>query len=157
MKHTVFVYGSLMRGLGNSGWLRGATFAGHANLQTRDLQMVSLGGFPALVQRSASQPLAPEDLALMIHGEAYEVDDEGLSALDMLEGHPRFYRRRLLHVRVGAMSGQRDWVGPRGKAWVYVLDRPADWHETVVESLDGRMVSWRWHLDQRRKVQGVDN
>lgn len=155
MKHTVFVYGSLMRGLGNSSWLRGATFAGLADLQTRDLQMVSLGGFPALVQRSASEPLDALDLPLLIRGEAYEVDDEGLSALDMLESHPRFYRRRLLSVRVGAMSGQREWVGPRGKAWVYALDRPADWHETLVESLDGRRVSWRWHLDQRHKAQGV--
>lgn len=155
MKHTVFVYGSLMRGLGNSGCLRGATFAGLADLRTPDLQMVSLGGFPALVQRSAFVPLDHPRPWMMFLGEAYEVDDEGLHALDMLESHPRFYRRRLLSVRVGAMSGQREWVGPRGKAWVYALDRPADWHETLVESLDGRRVSWRWHLDQRHKAQGV--
>lgn len=36
-----------------------------------------------------------------IHGELYEVDDATLSRLDSLEGHPNWYERKPVEVKIG--------------------------------------------------------
>ena len=146
MGHLVFVYGSLMRGLCNHGVLEGAGGGDSATLCSLDLEMVSLGAFPALVQRK--EPHSREGASPRILGEVYRVSDEGLRDLDMLEGHPRFYRRRLLGVC------SRDAMVD---AWVYALDREAREHETLVGqhrrlvAVPGNwaVVSWRRHLNDR--------
>ena len=147
MGHPVFVYGSLMRGLGNHEVLGPSVGDGTAGtLMAVDLEMVSLGAFPALVQRARAH--ADANNAPKICGELYEVSDDTLRDLDMLEGHPRFYRRRLLPVYDRVHTCIVD-------AWVYAMGRTARDHEVKVEVTHrmvggrGGLVSWRRHLSDR--------
>ena len=92
---TVFVYGSLLKGLSNHRTLGESPFLGESRI--RGFRMIDLGAFPGLVYGKSE-----------IKGEVYSVDSETLSRLDELEGNGRFYTREL----TGTASGS---------AWVYVL------------------------------------
>ena len=95
----VVVYGSLKAGQGN-----------HTLLQAEDTQylgrmrfpgrMVSLGWFPAVTEDC-------EDGQTVL-GEVYEVSNETLMSLDVLEGHPSFYERKKIET-------------PWKKAWTYFM------------------------------------
>ncbi len=78
----VFVYGSLLRGLGNHRLLEGSRFIA-ADRTRPTFTLFDLGSFPGMV--------AGGDTA--VAGEVWEVDPQTLERLDRLEGHPRFYQR----------------------------------------------------------------
>lgn len=118
--HTVFVYGSLMRGYGNHVLLKDSSFISEAT--TEGLNLYSLGAFPAVK--------ASDDRASVVHGEMYEVDDEALAALDRLEGHPTFYKRKTRKVFNINMNG---WVD----AYYYLFQHPVS-RSSYIES-----GSWR--------------
>ena len=83
----VFVYGSLKTEMGNNALLQraGAKCLGYDTI-TGQFNMMSFGGFPGVVH---TQDVVPQT----IYGEVWATNEEGLAALDMLEGHPRFYER----------------------------------------------------------------
>ena len=83
----VFVYGTLLRGQPNHRLLKGAVFIGDARTEAR-FELVDLGPFPAMTGGGVTR----------VVGELYVVDASTLSALDRLEGHPRFYRRQRIRV-----------------------------------------------------------
>lgn len=91
----VFVYGTLLRGEANHGWLLGAAFLGEAWME--GLVLHNLGPFPMAVEGEGR-----------CHGEVYGVSEEGLARLDQLEAVPRLYRRQWHRL------GDGQW------AWVYV-------------------------------------
>jgi len=71
----VFVYGTLKRGGENHGWISPQRFVAAA--RTRPLyRMYDLGGYPGLIRSSDG---------LAIEGEIWEVDEDGLVQLDVLE------------------------------------------------------------------------
>ena len=71
----VFVYGTLKRGGENHGWIEQQQFVAEAC--TAPLyRMVDLGGYPGMV-RSAD--------GISIQGEVWNVDEAGLTRLDVLE------------------------------------------------------------------------
>lgn len=108
----VAVYGTLRRGEGNHGLMRGAEFVGEADIN--GFAMHSLGGFPAIYPQ--------EDT--IIKAEVYRVSDNQLEGpLDSLEGHPNWYRRVLIDT-------------PYGQAWVYVMQSDRYKGYPVVESGD---------------------
>lgn len=88
----LFVYGSLKRGFGNHRLLENlrAKFLGEAKSEPV-FTMYSLGGFPGII-RNGDTPVS---------GELYEVPSSGMSDLDMLEGHPNFYRREDIRLENG--------------------------------------------------------
>lgn len=86
----VFVYGTLLSGEPNHHLLARAQLVGEARTEAA-FDFVSLGGFPAMVPGGATA----------VAGEIYEVDEPTLAALDRLEGHPRFYRRRPVRLDGG--------------------------------------------------------
>lgn len=133
MLHRVFVYGSLMSGLGNHHLLGSARFKGLRN-QPRHLgrcrtarrwTMIDLGAFPAVLEG----PDGPGRVA----GELYAVEADTLADLDRLEGHPDFYRR----IRVTIL-------GETIPAWMYVLPPGRARDADEVPSGD-----WRAHLARR--------
>lgn len=97
----VFVYGTLKRGHGNHRLLAQSKFLGRCVIRGK-YQMVSLGGFPGLVEAPMDAPEVP------ISGEVYQVNDDTLLSLDFLEGHPRFYERFKIST-------------PYKNAWAYFL------------------------------------
>jgi gamma-glutamylcyclotransferase (GGCT)/AIG2-like uncharacterized protein YtfP len=91
----IFVYGTLRDGQRNHQQLSEARFIGtgetvsHFTLRVDNL----------LPYLDASNPLYP------VRGEVYEVDSSGLRAIDHLEGHPRWYRRRVISIRLDKRPG----------------------------------------------------
>ncbi|MCB1274973.1 gamma-glutamylcyclotransferase family protein [Prosthecobacter sp.] len=92
----VFVYGTLKRGGENHHWLAGQRFISKACTLPR-YRMFDLGGYPGLVQ---------DDNGLAIEGEIWEVDEAGLSRLDVLEDvEGGEYERVLLDLEGGRVEG----------------------------------------------------
>ncbi|MFP4144771.1 MAG: gamma-glutamylcyclotransferase family protein [Phycisphaeraceae bacterium] len=97
----VFVYGSLMCGLGNAQLLSGPPRLSEARTAEAAYTMLDLGDFPAVIAGGADR----------IVGELYEVDPPTLARLDGLEQHPDLYCR------------QRTLLEGGSKAWMYLLVR----------------------------------
>ena len=91
----VFVYGTLRRNNGNHILLAGATYIADA-LTYEKYTMVG-GGIPFVI---------PHTPTCRIVGEVYKVTPKILARLDMLEGHPNFYYRVIIHTN----TGRRAWV-----------------------------------------------
>lgn len=101
MQHTVFVYGSLMRGYGNHGLLTESTFIRRASIAGYALH--SLGSFPAAI---------PDDgNGSVLYGEVYSVNDATLARLDRLEGHPTFYERQVVETESGSQVSMYVYQG----------------------------------------------
>lgn len=99
----VFVYGSLMRGMGNHRVIGATgTFEGKAT-SLATFSMVSLGAFPGIIF-GGSTPIA---------GETYLIDDATLANLDRMEGHPHFYCRTEIALDDGTLA--QAYLLPRGK------------------------------------------
>lgn len=86
----VFVYGTLRAGDYNHYLLEGHDLVALTRTEPR-FTLVSLGPYPAMI--------AGGDTAVV--GEVYDVDDDTLAALDRLEGHPDFYRRKTIRLENG--------------------------------------------------------
>lgn len=91
MTKQILVYGSLRRGHGANGMLRGCTFKGETRLPGFDLY--SLGWYPGIKEN-------PDNKEGVV-GEVYELpaDDATLSALDMYEGYVEFDPPSSLFIR----------------------------------------------------------
>jgi gamma-glutamylcyclotransferase (GGCT)/AIG2-like uncharacterized protein YtfP len=101
MKNLVFVYGTLMRGRGNHGFLHGARFLGAGRVEGLALYDVT-PYYPGAVREEGGAVL----------GEVYEVDEEMLADLDRLEGNGILYRRERFPVALE--------TGETVEAWVYL-------------------------------------
>ena len=77
----VFVYGTLMSGEGNHGYLDGSTCLGKAFIEGYD--MYNVGWYPAIV---------PGDS--LVIGELYQVPIEDIPSIDALEGEGSLYAKR---------------------------------------------------------------
>ena len=97
----VFVYGSLLTGLGNHGVVK--QFINKKKRGTVNGKLYSLGAFPALKEGDDE-----------VHGELYYIDEDNqeiaLDKLDYLEGHPFLYTRKKTEVET------KDGTE---KAWTY--------------------------------------
>ena len=119
----VFVYGTLMSGHGNHRILGGARYVSDASTTDSTWTMVDLHAFPGVLSGGSDS----------IQGEVYEVNTATVCRMDRLEGHPRFYRRRLVKVTLW------DGDGPQHvDAWMYVLPRDRYGSERVVPGGDWR-------------------
>lgn len=127
----VAVYGSLRKGMGNHSLLMGQTFVGTTQT-TEAYAMYSLGGFPKVeLQGDKVSPIVVE---------LYDVDDKGLSRLDMLEGYRgpngnNFYDRSLVNTGLG-------------EAWIYHIEGDTRGSVNLVD--DGDWVRFRNSISNRR-------
>jgi gamma-glutamylaminecyclotransferase len=104
----VFVYGTLKRGLGNHRVMQGAGGEFVTAARTEDSFPLVVDGLPYLLDMPGC--------GHRVEGEVYRVSsDEGWARLDRLEGHPNFYRRRVITV-----LGED---GTRHEAWAYFVVR----------------------------------
>jgi gamma-glutamylaminecyclotransferase len=93
--HRIFVYGTLMSGLGNHGVLLNSadhvqsTFVGHAKT------------VKYFTMYSAGVPFVDPDLETsQIVGEVWDVSTPALARVDRLEGHPDWYFRLDIEVEI---------------------------------------------------------
>ena len=117
----VFVYGTLKKGFGNHHLLAGCEYLGPCTLGD-NYAMVSLGWFPGVVSN--------DNVVGTIQGEVYRIPEEVLFSLDILEGHPDFYKRERVPVTYG------DNV--QKNAWIYLLNG------AYLDSGMGRIANGNW-------------
>ena len=91
LKHLVFVYGTLRLGHSNHHLLKDAYSYGIGSTES-SYTMYLVGGYPYVTSSENRYPIV---------GEMYAVDDDTLSDLDRMEGHPRYYERREINVIIG--------------------------------------------------------
>lgn len=108
----IFVYGTLRQGQRNHHILSEAVFVGTGATVARYTLRVD-GGLPYLDAR---------DARYSVRGEVYEVSTRGLAVVDHLEGHPKWYRRRAIDIRLDAES--RDRRGAVVEAFAYFHANP---------------------------------
>ncbi|KAK7013342.1 hypothetical protein SK128_018400 [Halocaridina rubra] len=113
-KNLVFVYGTLKRNEPNHNWLTKeengqAKFIGIANMQEK---------YPLVIASRYNIPytLAAPGKGENIEGEIYDVDDQMLASLDILEDHPKYYERK---VRKALLQE----TGEEVECWIYLLHR----------------------------------
>jgi len=78
----LFVYGTLLRGERNHGYLDGCAFLGET-ATAPGFALVDLGGHPGMIKAAGG----------CVAGELYRVGGEALRAIDQLEQHPDVYWR----------------------------------------------------------------
>lgn len=81
-------------------------------------KMFSMGGFPSIIESKGKNTIVAE---------VFLVTPYTLSILDLLEGHPKWYKRK-------------EVVTPFGKAWVYVMPE-----EKVKDRQQIRDGDWKGH------------
>lgn len=101
----VFVYGTLKKNHGNHILLENEQFLGNAVTEENFLLLEA--GLPFVVDDTNHECSVP------IHGEVYNVIDDVLNDLDQLEGHPHFYKRELVYVRINE---------EQVAAWIYFIN-----------------------------------
>lgn len=109
--HHMFVYGTLKRGFPNHNLMREARFVGDVRSRVRYALIVAGRWFsPTLVEEPGA--------GHCVRGELYVIDDDGLAALDELEG---------THLPLGYDRIGIDVVGVEGgetlTAWTYAKPR----------------------------------
>ncbi len=106
-ENVVAVYGTLKKGGGNHRYLYGQRFVGKGT--TRDKYPLVINGLPYLLDN----PLAADSHHVEV--EVYKVSQQAFDDIDMLEGHPTFYKRRRLPIKLNS--------GTIISAWVYFINR----------------------------------
>ena len=103
----VSVYGSLKKGYHNNRVLGSSELVGSTKTSP-EYTMYSLGGFPGVVTGGDTS----------VYVEVYEVDNETLTRLDVLEGAPSFYKHHTIDT-------------PFGESLMYVLADPEEYEDYV--------------------------
>ncbi|KAB7505203.1 putative gamma-glutamylcyclotransferase [Armadillidium nasatum] len=110
--HKVFVYGTLKTNEPNYHWLTEKE-NGHSRLvgNAKTAQK-----YPLVIASRYNIPYAldKEGVGENIKGEVYEVDDLMLSKLDILEDHPKYYKRKVKEVIL-------EESGEKCEVWIYLL------------------------------------
>ncbi len=104
-EHIVFVYGTLKRNFSNHHLLLYSKYLGTG--KTVDTYSLYVSGIPYVIKHESISH---------IHGELYSVNDHTLARLDMLEGHPDWYRREEVKILV-----DNDQIVT---AWLYFFPKP---------------------------------
>ena len=86
----LFVYGTLKRQYSRNSILSTASFI--KETETLPLYtMIDLVAYPGILDSGKN----------VIYGEVYEVDNSVLEMCDLIEGHPNFYKRKLVKLKTG--------------------------------------------------------
>jgi len=133
----LFVYGTLRKGLSNHHFISESECIGAGKTVEKFSLYLSQIGLPMVAK-------APQ--LYQIHGEIYEVSDAKLAQLDLLEGHPNWYKREQIDVEID---------GKIHTCWMYFIvnapsskalengDFPAFWRRVRAISTSMRMEGLR--------------
>jgi gamma-glutamylaminecyclotransferase len=110
----LFVYGTLKRQYSRNSILSTASFI--KETETLPIYtMIDLGAFPGILDSGRS----------VIYGEVYEVDNSVLEMCDLIEGHPNFYKRKLIKLKIG-MKAEAYFL-PKSRYSTYPVIEPGLW------------------------------
>ena len=141
-RHTLFVYGSLMKGFYNhKGFLENAVFLGQASISGFDLY--DLGRYPGIKRSSDTAEVHT------VLGELYEVNDDEYAAICELEGNGSLYQSEIV---AASLDDSRDWMP--AEVFVYLgrteekmklSGSPQAWQEKSRENWSGAAVDYVWY------------
>jgi gamma-glutamylcyclotransferase (GGCT)/AIG2-like uncharacterized protein YtfP len=98
--HNIFVYGTLMTGMSNHvklvGETPGAVFIGRG--VTKEKMKMYAAGVPFV---------DPDECECAIHGEVWQIDSSSLARIDAFEGHPDWYFRFPVNVKLDGEGEER--------------------------------------------------
>ena len=121
--HNVFVYGTLMQKAGTIRSLNkfgsDAEFVSDTMTSSSSFDMLDLGHFPGVIDSLSGNRVA---------GELWRVTSNVFKQLDVIEGYPDFYTRKMVPTE-------------HGIAWMYYLPESAHNYGTPVTEKQG-VVSW---------------
>lgn len=135
-KPWVFVYGTLKHGWNNWKYYlenRGAKFIGYDHLEG-SYRLIDLGYFPAVVRDDT----LPKDGN--IFGEVYEITDDILNGLDVLEGNGTYYTR------------QNVYTANDRRVWCYMLP-PAYFREQPKRAIEEG--TWNPSEEEAKYIKSV--
>ena len=115
----VGVYGTLKCGHGNHRLLMSSTFIGKG--KTNDRYPLTISSLPYLHKQ--------ENVGHNVEVEVYKVDHPTLEQLDRLEGHPHFYKREVIEIRMNS--------GRLLSAWVYFVQNRSHNNERLHKRYGG--------------------
>jgi gamma-glutamylcyclotransferase (GGCT)/AIG2-like uncharacterized protein YtfP len=127
----VFVYGSLLSGMGNHSLLSNSKKLGDSKSPT-GFKMVDLGYFPGVVKS--------EDGVGDVVGEVYEVDDDTMRRLDRLEGYNSSNPENGFYNRI-----EIDTIF--GSAFIYTINRSFIRNHNFVKNGD-----WKVHYSKKTYI-----
>lgn len=115
-----FVYGTLKYGYPNNFLLREADLIGEAITKSKNFIMWCEEYFPYVKYSKSSINLKTRrnNITLKpghILGELYQIDKKILKSLDILEGHPDFYKRAKVDITL------LDYYSNPIKSWIYLI------------------------------------
>ena len=96
----VAVYGTLKRGFGNHHYIDDSKYIGKG--KTKSKYPLVVKGLPYLIEE--------EGVGHNVDVEVYRVDDDTLRRLDALEGHPHWYERKQIEVKLTTDIVVKPWV-----------------------------------------------
>ena len=116
----IAVYGTLKQGRGNHDY-----FLQEANLVSKEAQTVNnyamySSGIPYVVK---------DEQTTQIQCEIYDVDEWELQSIDGLEGHPNWYKREEIDIKLED--------GSTTKAWMYFMPLTSDSKKNLKKHLNG--------------------
>ncbi len=128
----IFVYGTLMTGFGNNYLItEGELVDNIARTYDSAFDLLDFGGFPALIKKA-------ED-GFFVEGELWDVPSSLVKErLDMLEGHPNFYRRQLIKI-YSYLEGAGEYTG---EVLAYIIDNPTSYNLPVVQYYKNGVKRW---------------
>ena len=124
----LFTYGTLMRGYHNHHRLHGSPFLGRA-VTAAAYGLYDCGAYPGMAKEKGK--------GSFIKGEVYQISEDTLADCDVLEGHPHYYKREEIEVRVGD-------AGASAKAWAYFITYPNYLHWQPIGD------QWPAEVDRKR-------
>ena len=122
--HNVFVYGTLMqkadtvRSLDKFG--TEAEFVSNTVTSSKQFDMLDLGHFPGVIDSASGHRVA---------GELWRVTNRVFRELDLIEGYPDFYTRKMVPTE-------------HGIAWMYYLPESSHQYGTPIRENTQGVVSW---------------
>jgi len=129
--HNVFVYGTLQS---RAQTIRSLSESSHSEFvacceTSQNYKMYDLGHFPGVT-------MCDQSLGNVIAGELWCVSDSMMDQLDVIEGYPDFYNRKIIDTTAG-------------RAWMYYLPETHLGYATQISQQQG-VVSW---LDQSSRLE----
>jgi gamma-glutamylcyclotransferase (GGCT)/AIG2-like uncharacterized protein YtfP len=135
-KTLVAVYGTLKSDQANHGLLADSELIGSGTTPA-SYKLLEMGSFPGAIWGNHQ---------LMV--EIYEVNDKTLDRLDQLEGHPSFYERKLIQVKMDDAHGIGSEVV---EAWMYTIAHLSSnySHRPVCTDFDElNRINWSYKRDK---------
>lgn len=99
-QNIVAVYGTLKRGHGNHHYIEDSKYVGKG--VTKEKYPLVVSGLPYLIEQRGK--------GHHVEVEVYRVDDDTMRRLDALEGHPNWYERKQIPIRLSNGSEVTAWI-----------------------------------------------